>query len=76
MRYDRPRWSAILGCGHDARMPGRPEPGSWITCTEMACQAQQRVTSVTPVPADYGAPAPGRPGIQEPLWADDGEVAA
>ena len=61
-----PRWIALLKCGHTAPMPGRPEPGQYWTCLE--CQGQQRVLSVTPVPAGFGVPGPGEAGVQEPLW--------
>jgi hypothetical protein len=67
-------FSVLLQCGHDAPMPGRPEPGQYWTC--LACQGQQRVMSVVPVPADDGVPGPGEAGVQEPLWDDATGVAA
>ena len=65
MRCHPARWTARLGCGHDARVQGQPEPGLWITCLE--CQCQRPVVSVTAIP---GAPEPGQAGIQDPLWGD------
>lgn len=59
-------WTALLRCGHDAPLQGKPEPGGWITCTDHHCQHQERVVAVSPVL--HGAPGPGETGIQETLW--------
>jgi hypothetical protein len=61
------RWIALLGCGHEARLPSEPRPGDWFTCTSLKCQRQVQVVSVS---AARQVPEPGEIGVQGELWTD------